>query len=372
MKPLRIYLDTSDYARLYKSKPGDSIDQVLNFLEENIQRGTIEIGYSYWVVTELIQDGAEDYAEDRFERGSIIRRLCGSNAFPYLTDLVNGARFPNGGYWMPLDTVSSLSVSPMAASMRDKIKGDPRLNRSLRRKLATRSGLQEAFRQYADGSLLQQSEFPDIPFTPEFIEGNYLKRYLTGEISEQAVNRKIREWMSDPRIFFRMYYQYGRGKNPLTPIVDGAAETITADLEKFIRLQRDVEDLYSSARISYEKYKFQKLKFENNTGLNTSMISLAKPKKPVFPAPEIKLDEIFGLGKSAYINTYLKQATKQAFQFSPSDLVDLLHLRYIFECDLLRCDSKMAAIFRTCPHMPSSRIVAKLEDLPGRIAERLH
>lgn len=58
MRPIRLHLDTSDYAAMYCAEPGSPAAHVRNELRELKENGRIEIGLSYHVVFELLQKAA--------------------------------------------------------------------------------------------------------------------------------------------------------------------------------------------------------------------------------------------------------------------------------------------------------------------------
>jgi hypothetical protein len=65
MQPIRLHLDTSDYAAMYCALPGSPAATVRDFLKRMAALGKIQIGLSYHVVFELLQKAAPQYREDR-------------------------------------------------------------------------------------------------------------------------------------------------------------------------------------------------------------------------------------------------------------------------------------------------------------------
>src|SRR3954454_1922820 len=102
-RPIRIYLDTSDYSLMYWASPGTSIAQIREKLRELVLNNTIEVGFSYQIIFELLQKAAPQYREDRIARAQFLKELCGTNAFPATDDLGKGRRFSHNGIWFPED-----------------------------------------------------------------------------------------------------------------------------------------------------------------------------------------------------------------------------------------------------------------------------
>jgi hypothetical protein len=53
-RPIRIYLDTADYAAMYCSEPGTSVARTREKLRDLVLNDTIEIGFSFQIVFELL------------------------------------------------------------------------------------------------------------------------------------------------------------------------------------------------------------------------------------------------------------------------------------------------------------------------------
>src|SRR5690242_19409303 len=101
MRPLRLHLDTSDYAAMYAAGPGTEPARIREQLKELVRNGQIAIGLSYHVVFEVLQDAPPQYREDRLARARLLAELCEQNAFPYPSDLGQGYRFSSDGLWVP-------------------------------------------------------------------------------------------------------------------------------------------------------------------------------------------------------------------------------------------------------------------------------
>ena len=72
MHPIRLHLDTSDYAAMYCAPPGSDVAKVREFLKGTAEVDKIKIGLSYHVVFELLQKVAPQYREDRLARARLL------------------------------------------------------------------------------------------------------------------------------------------------------------------------------------------------------------------------------------------------------------------------------------------------------------
>jgi hypothetical protein len=83
MTPVRLHLDTSDYAAMYNAQPDSPGARIRDRLLEMKATGLIEIGLSHHVVFELLQEASPEFRADRIARAQMLTKLCDRNAFPY-------------------------------------------------------------------------------------------------------------------------------------------------------------------------------------------------------------------------------------------------------------------------------------------------
>ena len=98
--PLIIYLDTQDYIRLFNEPAGGPYHAILDQLLVLRDQGDIVIGYSWAIMLEFITRPTDEFREERVRRGQLVKDICGRNAFSYFSQLKQGARFPNNGFWI--------------------------------------------------------------------------------------------------------------------------------------------------------------------------------------------------------------------------------------------------------------------------------
>ncbi|KJZ21542.1 hypothetical protein [Tritonibacter mobilis] len=87
----------------------------------------------------------------------MIKDVCDPNAFPYITDLAKGAKFPNDGRWMFGQDERVVSAkqfkSQMHAMLVDELAKSEGLNRSQRRQLGRKASMTELIRKQIQLSL---------------------------------------------------------------------------------------------------------------------------------------------------------------------------------------------------------------------------
>ncbi len=110
MSPIRLHLDSSDYARMYCAQQGTPELRVRDALLTMKDDGRIEIGMSYHVVFELLQKATPEFRDDRLARAKLVTQLCGRNAFRYPTDLGAGYGFSTEGLWVPRIDLEDIEI----------------------------------------------------------------------------------------------------------------------------------------------------------------------------------------------------------------------------------------------------------------------
>jgi hypothetical protein len=108
--PIRLHLDTSDYAAMHVAAQGSSTAQIRDKLKEMVRSGHLAIGLSYHILFEFIQKATPQYRKDRLARAQLLRELCGNNAFPHPIDLGQGHSFSTEGVWFPRRELASFDV----------------------------------------------------------------------------------------------------------------------------------------------------------------------------------------------------------------------------------------------------------------------
>jgi len=370
MKPIRIYLDTSDYIRLLSPEPNTRIASVKNYLLASVNDGTIEIGYSYWIITEFIKAGDARHKSDRQAKGKLINDLTKGNAFPHPIDLKKGRKFPNDGIWLPRDTLGQFGATQIIEAMKENLVDEKRLNRAWRRKLGTLSGTRELFREFGSTQKLTRQHYYPIPVTDEFLENRYLERFLTGEISQREFQTNFLRWTSNPEQYYELFYQYLELDDPLEKALEEFHQKFLPSLLKLIKYIQDVKLAEKVAKKAYREYRAIVRESDLPPAMRAVLPALEKPN--VEPVPIIKVSEmflkIFPVGQTAYIDEYFS-ALMEGRKPKASDLIDIMHLQYIYYCDLFRCDLANSKLFSGSPSLPSSKIVDRLEALPSRIQE---
>jgi hypothetical protein len=213
MRPIRLHLDRSDYAIMYRAAPGTPEAHVRDELTGMKESGRIEIGMSYHVVFELLQKAEPKFRDDRLARGRLLTQLCGRNAFPYPSDL--GCRFSTEGLWVPRIDLDDIEIERLVRNAMETIAHRPELSRRERRAFSKRSYFVEWSRNNSSEFRRLTGEQWPLLFGREFQESGDFRRYILGQITRSEANKKLRFYITDPVAVYETWFEnYGRD-NPV-------------------------------------------------------------------------------------------------------------------------------------------------------------
>lgn len=364
-KPVRVYLDSSDFSELSKSTfEMESLKLELLRLREI---GKAEFGYSYWHVMELIRDGPEEARENRRQRAEILKLFCGKNCFPYPTDYIDGYRYPNNGFWMPRIVEKTLTSRNLENAMREMVLEKKDLSRNLRRKLGKSSNLKRLILESGAISEGLDSLQTALPLSPEILENRYIERFLEGRISARSLDHELQKWVKDPLYFFGFWYKFSGKENHLENMAKKPYDNMKSAIDELMERSDTLKRATEEAKKAHRAY--QKTYYKSD---GTIRNSIPHPKEfsvenPCLEFEEINFEEKFkGIG---YINCYMRSLISGEAKLQKSDIGDLMHIYQHQDTDILRLDRKMSRIFSSCQYIDSKKIVSRLTDLPNRIHE---
>jgi hypothetical protein len=121
---IRVYLDTSDYVRLYRDDPSSKHFHIRQSLLNHVDSKRIAVGFSWCILFELLQDYDPAFEEDRLQRAQFVSRLCSGNCLPFIDGVLEGKTFSTEYDWMPQGTFQLFGIGKMVETARDKLKKD--------------------------------------------------------------------------------------------------------------------------------------------------------------------------------------------------------------------------------------------------------
>lgn len=371
--PLKIYLDTSDYAALYRLNLTEVERSVLAYLREQIKAGRIEIGFSWPIIWELLQDFSEEYRADRVRRAEFVSELCGQNAFRFMFEIGLGKAFSRDGHWYPGER-KPISIKKLERIWFDAILANPAWasNRQSRRALNNPTGRRTFIKNNRALCDLRKINLKGMPLSKRFIEGDYFFRYMIGEFPEEVADRELLKCVTDPVQFLNTWFDCAGKENPFTENIhlhgarlkDGF-ENLREALERVRSLTRQIKEAkrrMHKAKMPREMIRELEAQIR---GLEASRVpeNIIKFNHPIW--------EQMGPYVVDVVRAYIRANSESDREIKRSDLADLHHAAYIPHCDLWRGDTTFSNILIEQQVAYWQKIVPKLSDLPRRISERL-
>jgi hypothetical protein len=368
-RPLTIYLDTSDLSVLYRATEGSDTCRIASELLRLSDMGAIAIGVSFPLIFEFLQDCDAEHQPDRLARARFLKRLCGSNAFPYISDMLEGADFRNDGIWLPRKPLESFTIKHLEQRLLARLRKELPASRAMRHKLANRKNFRALLAQNPNAMTLTEADLQGFPLSDEFLEGNYLRRFLLGRVSAASVDGVLRRWITDPESFFIIWYKYLGRTNALTEMIKEYAERLAIAFSTLNELHLSLRD--SLERVAAAKRDLKKawsnLPPELRKVIQRKTLSMKVDN--AFPNAT-RFGETLGPDRAAVAAAFFKSRASGA-KFQHSDLADLMHAMYLPLCDLWRGDRAFATMLLRAGVPHAEHIVPSLSELPSRIGSKL-
>jgi hypothetical protein len=374
--PVRLHLDTSDYAGMCRAAAGTLQARIRDQLVELSENGQIEIGLSYHVVFELLQKAEPKYREGRLARAECLRQLCGSDAFPYPSDLGQGYGFSKDGLWVPRIYLNEIDIDRLVRLVREGITHSPVLPRHVRRMLSNQSGFVSFVRDHPQQFRSLARELWPLEFGWSFVEDGDLRRYILGYMTRDVANKTLRTYITDPTSFYEIWYEKYHRDNPALIRRDAIAIKITVmlnelkgmldetskirlDVDRLLKVAPDMSELSAEDRANLLRLKQEIRDFR---GEITSPEEMAK-----LPAwREMAGEEGSIIAAQIFYALYREQR-----DLRESDAIDLIHAMYLPHADLWRGDRAFShLLIKNRVHL-HEKVVPSLVELPDRITKAL-
>lgn len=372
---LRVYLDTQDYANLYKDDIHPDLKVVKTKLLQYKAKGLVKFPLSFLTLFEFVTDYQTEYEADRQKRSEFLSLLCGVDTVPFFMDLALKYKRVDDTTWIPSESLDNFSVARMLSVLRYELKSRANIPRRMRADLQNplylRSFLKAyLLRQNSDGNL-------NMNWHPELnqLSFDFFKDYLLGKISEDEANLRFRESVFEPAKFFNIWYQRFSNTNALTQFY---GESIDKLYQLSLQFKSELpastsklNDSRASLKKSVKKVvdiqkKLSELGLETNFKLPTLPIEIDWEQL----CEAMKIPETLGVFSdqmATLFKSYFDAVFHQQFAPKRSDVVDIFHSVYIDHVDLWRTDRSFENFLVRSKYPLRHKIVPTLQELPGRI-----
>lgn len=397
MKPLRVYLDSSDLSTL--SEPGSEaggLAGVCEQLRKFVDKREIICCFSGIHLSEAapLQSTYADAAE---RRANLLVDLCGKNALLSLDRLVFAEiRYALGllknmpdiysaiGEWYPdgAADISPVGAVTLAGELKDAIrKGAP--NRKSRRAATARalkqgrvrpdmrSQMANYAREFSLDEILEQ-----YPMREE--DARVLARYAVGDATKAEAERAFVASLQDPRWMMRWFEKH---HDRLVRFVEWARNPAKSIVESFKPLAQHAAQMHrddavagtSVAATLFSSSRWESWQDELLIGVVMTIANKLGISIPSGFRAEIVDERCPGLstGVRSLHSAWRPSVARTPRRARPSDFVDALHAMYAPYVDIFRTDSFMAPVVSKFAERFGTLVVGKLVELPAAIEQAI-
>jgi hypothetical protein len=370
-RPIRVHLDTSDYASMYRAASGTPESVVRDQLLRLKNDGLIEIGLSFHVVYELLQDASPEYREDRLARAKLLTRLCGQNAFPYPTDLGSGYGFSKDGLWVPRIDLDEIEIEYVVTQLIGAIERHRDLSRHERRILSRRSYVAEWARaKPADFTQIMLEYWP-LPFGREIVEREDLRLYILGELPRDEINKALHFYITDPETLYKVWFETYKWDNPVPERRDKMAGKLMEMLAGYKRALDEQADLKRTIDETLGASGDRTLPAEGRDAFLKLKRDLKTFHSEITSPDELSEDpawiKIVGTDGAQIASQIFYGFYREKREIKRSDAIDMIHAMYLPHTDLWRGDRAFSDLLIKNRVLYYERVVPTLAGLPQRI-----
>ena len=374
---LTVYLDSQDFAHLYRDDISPELINVKNCLLAYKRNNLIKFPISFLTLFEFIQDYQTEFETDRQKRADFLSQLCGTDTLPHFMDIAIENNEIDENSWLPHGAIDNFSVAHLLSVLRFAIKTRPGIPRDLRRDLQSPLVLRNYLRKYFHGRISNiesatkwNSELIDLDFDFDFF-----RDCLLDKLTEVEANKRFRDSVFEPAKFFEIWYKRFSNKNALNQFYGGMVESFW---KLCVHLYIAVPELRSEFEQSRRNAIALNLEIAQ---LNSQIVSLGilPPIEPAtIPAaqdwnaffenivPNEKLEQLIPSLQMVF-HHYLRAISVQQFKPKKSDIIDIFHSIYLERVDLWRTDRSFANFLSRIEGFSTAKIVPSLLELPTRI-----
>jgi hypothetical protein len=370
LPPVRVYLDTSDYAAFCAEPRKETVQDVWEYLVQQVDAGAVEVGFSWAIISELIQDFDEEHRQNRVKRAETVKQICGANAFCYPTELKEGNSFSRDGYWFP-STMKAFNIRAFEKAWIHAVGSNKTLipNRAQRNALKNVKLRRKALRQYPQLVDLTQIDLGLIPLTDEFVNEQYLYRFMVGKLPTEDANKELLKIVTDPVRYIVSWFDMAGKTNTFSKDMQASFLSIQ---EAFGKMEKAVQEIKSSLKVhkklEREMYRLKapSEQIQYHKIIKSRLSETLNFKNSIKPKDNL-LQLLGDFGYDVFLAYFEERLDPHGMKPKSSDIADIIHALYIPHCDLWRGDSSFAHMLvkRSVTH--SDRVVPKLSELPDRI-----
>lgn len=384
--PKQIYLDSSDISSFSDTSRMQSqeLQETWAFLLSHINKGTIQVRYSFVHITEITQLDHR-YRNAALQRASILNRLCQGQVLlsrdqVLRTELriasgLDGNAFPNYAYgthdqWMPaiedrIANLKQIAVQKLEEILQSVTRQQRRI---LRKRLFTRQGLSErGIRELAKANAPLTTAFEaEFPLTERFWKDDMFSLYLMGKISESELVSELMMGFGNPENFIGWIVD----KHDRNLKIPGWLRRQGQSHIEFMERMREKVEGFQRAGLGDIQSELSAIL--DTREIRTGLIKRELEEIDTEVGMTLNEQDVDKLAPVPILDCFLHAARLHAIanmkgrrrKLLVSDMGDIMHCMYIPYVDIFRSDAYGATVFRPLEVEYGTRIVDKLKQLP--------
>jgi hypothetical protein len=373
-RPVRVYLDTSDYSRFadLERRPDGDLAEVLAYLRERTADGSIEVRFSAIHLFEFLKDPSQRALALR--KVKILEELCGERTFRSVGDVFRResetlAEEPgiaadvssDVGEWFP-ETDVTLDREEI---IRRLLESFPSIKRRQ---------LEAMLRKREAAAHLRMELQKALPLWRVY-DSDLLERFLVGRVGAAEMAQSLARGFARPSVLIAHYLEGSQNAIKFFGALIAMEQKIQTSLLKWREVARELVRVELAAGRDISDVRRQ-----IKATLPTFAPEYLRLKDLPVNLQETLLQGHFALelpGMSIHcslVRAYLREVVYPANampELKESDAADILHATYLPYTDLYRTDGRFAALLRGLPAPTKDSIVAKARDLPVAIEKTL-
>lgn len=389
-RPVRVYLDSSDYSTLSKSQLTPEMAAVRDRLVAWANSGEVEFRYSGAHISEM-SPLEPQYVDAAKSRGKLLVALCGRKALVSVDELMRREIaavacdsgpptdvYSDTGDWFPAikDFVSPVSAVEIVKKEFDTITKGHGMNRAQRRKgkrnfVKGNNLTAEAKRLLMSG---QKGAVQEILNTYPMREqdARVLHNLFMGTATTREAEEAFLNSLRDPTWMIGWFATHSEKLSPVVQWARGPAEAMSKSLMEVAEKASRLREIDPKLGLDQEEKQRLRMNLFVNTAKRVAEFTGASLNVNDLEENHLSRNAV-GLSVCITSATDSMWNSLSAKPRKPkdSDFVDVMHALYAPYVDVFRADGYMAPIIAKAAQRYGTKVVGKLTDLVDTIERAL-
>lgn len=394
MRPIHVYLDSSDYSVLSDRRyPSNDSLKLLAQISSLVDKGAISCWFSGIHLSEMAPLNSA-YAGAANHRADVLVRLCGRNALLSIDRVVNKeirstlglasdsatSVYALDGTWYPEGVAEILPFSDrdrfeLVRTAVDKMAGNRKLRRLALSRATKHGRIRPELRAHLSSEVQTasiQQLLDEYPMSEEV--ARVIGQYLVGSATRAQATAAFEENLRDPRWMMSWFSKHHVKLLRFINWTRAPASNLNCAFQQMVDLSKNMRanDALNRTNISdtvFTSKKWHEVQNKLLVRVVTRIATMRCNERLISLTTESIDEHCPGISVSirSLHSAWWASTTKTPRKTKPSDVVDALHAFYAPYVDIFRADSAMAPAIQKHASRYGTQVVTKLADLIGTI-----